>query len=103
MWFNVIASLLGAAAVAVGAWIPGRLKKPTDLERADLLAKIASAAAALALSMFPNAKWSELLNFVVQQIAAAAGLPTKNADAIKRAAVQALMERGKTPDAAAPR
>lgn len=94
-----VTQILGVAALALGTWLARRLTQPTDLQRAELLAQIAASAAALAVSMFPNAKWAELLKFVVQQIAGAAGLPTKNADAIQRAAAKALMDLGKAPDA----
>ncbi len=94
-WHNLIEFV----AVAIGTWLGTRIIQPKDHERAALLSRIATESAALALSMFPNAPWSTLVKEVVAMIAAAAGVPTKNASAIERAAAAALLAVGKRPDA----
>jgi predicted MFS family arabinose efflux permease len=88
---------LGFAALVIGSWLGSRIVKPRDSERASLLAEIAKAAAALAVSMNPNASWKLLLVNVVNQIATAAGVPTKNQAAIQRAAALALTDLGVKP------
>ncbi len=89
-------------ATAVGAWLLHRLRKPSDHQRAELLALIAKESAAFLVAMYPSKPWAELLQLLVQRIAAAAGLPTKNAQAIENAAASALRELGKSPDGAKP-
>lgn len=89
---------LGILALALGTWISNRIVKPKDHERAELLARIADAAAALTLSLYPKATWAELLDKVVQNILAAAGVPTRDRGAVERAAAAALANRGKLPN-----
>lgn len=92
-----LGNLLGAIAIGVGAWIGHRVTKPRDHERAAVLDRIAQGAAALVVRMNPTSSWAVLLQNTVQMIAAAAGLPTKNAGAIERAAASALSTLGKAP------
>lgn len=93
-----LTSLILAAAVAAGSWIGTRIIKPKDHERAQLLSAIGSAAAALVVAAAPpTASWPTLLEQVVRQISTAAGLPTRNAQAIERAAAAALTQLGKNP------
>lgn len=92
-----LAGIIGLAATAVGTWLGHRIIQPRDHERAAALEAIAKGAAALVLSLNPTAKWAELLRMVVDQIASAAGLPTRNRDAIERAAAAALIGLGKDP------
>lgn len=96
----ILGPLVGLVATAVGAWIATRITKPKDHERAELLAKIAAGAAALVVALNPGASWATLLQQVEAQIATAAGLPTRNAQAIQRAAAEALSALGKAPNAA---
>jgi hypothetical protein len=93
-WLSIISLLASVAIPALGAWFIKKYKTPTDLDRAQLLAHIAEAAAALVVSLNPKADWATLLQQVVQQIASAAGLPTNNAAAINRAAALALTKVG---------
>lgn len=95
-WINPLIALL---ATALGGFFAHRFTSPKDLERASLLSKIAAGAAAFMVGLYPNKAWAELLQLVIGQIAAAAGLPTKNAAAIERAAADALAQLGKLPDA----
>lgn len=90
--------VLGLAALLLGAWLSKRIVTPKDGERASLLAEIARGAAALVVSLYPKASWAELLEQTVNQIAAAAGVPTRNAAAIQRAAAEALARLGKLPN-----
>lgn len=90
------AGLVGLAATLLGGWIATRIIKPKDHERATALATIARDAAALVVSLFPNADWATLLKAVVDRISAAAG--TTNRDAIENAAAGALTALGKNPN-----
>jgi hypothetical protein len=92
-------SIVGLIATAVGGWIGHRFTAPKHQDRAALLERIAVAAAALVVSLNPNANWATLLEMVVNQIASAAGTPTTNRDAIQRAAASALTHLGKNPGA----
>ena len=87
-WFG---QLLQVAALALGTWLVTRIKKPSDKEKADLLSVIANDAAVLLVVMMPGASWATMLQALVVNISQAAGLPTKNADAIQRAAASALL------------
>ena len=99
-WLNpVIHGLLPLVYVAAAGWIAQHITKPTDLDRAKLLSIIANAVAAYVLSLNPGAVWADLLRDVIQGISSAAGLPTRNAQAIERAAIAALIAHGKAPDA----
>jgi len=86
-----LGSIIGLAATILGTWIGSRIIRPRDHDRAAALDAIAQGAAALVISLNPGAKWAELLKSVVQQIAAAPGVPTRNKDAIERAAARALI------------
>lgn len=90
-------ALVGLLATILGSWIGHRLTKPSDHERALLLERIANDAAALIVATFPNAAWAVLLDNVLATIAKSAGLPTRNADALERAAAAALTRLGKAP------
>ncbi len=89
---ELVGPLVGLVATGVGAWIVRQLKKPSDLERAQLLEAIATDAAALVVTLYPGRPWAELLQLVIQQISTAAGLSTRNAQAIQRAAASALSQ-----------
>lgn len=91
-WMQLLGPIVGIVATGVGAWIARHLKKPTDVDRATLLATIAADAAAFVVHMYPGKTWADALQLVVQQISTAAGLPTKNAQAIQRAAASALAQ-----------
>ncbi len=92
-----IGTALAAAATLFGGWLGTRIVTPKDHERAALVAVIASGAAALVVSMYPGKPWAELLELIVRQIEASAGLPTRNTTAIKQAAAKALAALGKPP------
>ncbi len=92
-----LGSIVGLLATVVGGWLGTRIIKPRDHERAQALEAIARGAAALIISLNPAAKWAELLKLVVDLIANAAGVPTRNRDAIERAAASALVSMGKAP------
>jgi hypothetical protein len=88
---------LSLAALVIGTFFGRRIIRPRDSERAQLLAEIAKAAAALAVAMNPSASWASLLQNVINQVATAAGVPTKNQAAIQRAAALALTDLGVKP------
>lgn len=92
--WDLIGNAVGVVGLVIGALIAKALHTPADHERADILAKIAEGAAALVWSLNPKAKWADLLKQVIQAIESAAGLPTKNAGAIERAAAAALAKLG---------
>jgi len=101
-WEALLTPVILALASAIGVWATRHIKTPSDVDRAALLAQIAKSAAALVVNTHPNAPWATLLEQTVQQIAAAAGVPTKNGAAIQRAAAEALeaMGRGNAANAA---
>jgi len=92
-----LGSIVGLAATLLGGWLGTRIIRPRDHERAAALDAIARGAAALVLSLNPGAKWADLFQLVVGQISQAAGVPTRNKDAIERAAAAALDGLGKRP------
>lgn len=96
---NWIQPAIELLATAVGGWLLHRISKPSDRARAELLALIAKDSVAFILAMYPNKPWAELLQLAVQRIAAAAGLPTKNQQAIENAAIAALRDHGVIPAA----
>lgn len=85
------------AILIVGGWFAHRATSPKAHDVAEQLDAIAKGAAALAVSLYPDADWATLLNHVVQQISQAAGLKVKDAAAIERAASLALTQLGKNP------
>lgn len=95
---HLLTYLLPLIVSAAALWITRALKTPRDWERAQLLALIAEAAAALVVSINPRAPWANLLQETIKQIAAAAGLPIRDRAAIERAAASALAQLGKLPD-----
>jgi hypothetical protein len=90
-------NLLGVIAVGIGGWIASRIKKPTDLDRAKLLAEIARDSAALVVTLNPTADWGTIVKQTVDAILNAAGLPTRNLGAVERAAAAALLALGRKP------
>jgi hypothetical protein len=88
---------LTVAAIALGGFLGHRATSVKDHQRAELLAQIARGAAALAVSMNPNASWAKLVDNVVNQVATTAGVPTKSGAAIQRAAALALRDLGVKP------
>lgn len=85
------------AALALGGWIAKRIKTPTDAERAALLSRMAEDAAALLVSTKRTASWAVLLQELVRTLSTAAGIPTRNAGALERAAAAALIKAGAKP------
>lgn len=98
MDFSFLKALLPQAmqlvALVAGAWAVKRIKTPNDAERAKLLGQIANDAAAYLVSLNPKASWDNLLRDLVKMISEAAGVPTGNEGAIKRAAASALKAHG---------
>lgn len=94
---NLLQQLLEAAAVVVGGLLVHAIKTPKAHERAAVLSAIANEAAAWIVAHYPDKPWAELLEAVVQRIATAAGLSTRNATAIENAAAAALTRLGKAP------
>lgn len=91
---SLIGPVLGLVGTAIGGLILRRLHTPTDHDRAVILAQIANGAASLVVSLNPTAKWKDLLVSTITAIESAAGLPTKNAGAIERAAADGLARLG---------
>jgi uncharacterized protein with beta-barrel porin domain len=90
MNLNLVNTIIGLVATALAAWYAQRIVTPKDHERASLLEKIATGAAALVVSLNPGKAWAAMLELIVQQIASAPGVPTNNQQAIQRAAAEAL-------------
>jgi hypothetical protein len=86
-----LGDIIGLVATVLGGWLGTRIIQPRDHDRAAALDAIARGAAALMLSLNPQKKWAELLSLTVDAISRAAGLPTRNRDAIERAAAAALV------------
>jgi hypothetical protein len=88
---TLITALATPLAILAGAWIHARISaKPNDAQRAELLSRIASEAAATALALFPKSDVTTLVAQVVKIIAASSGVPTTNATVIERAAYAAV-------------
>lgn len=88
-WITHAVSIVGLALVG---WLVKKVKTPTDLERAQQLAIIAKAAAALVVSLNPRGTWSELLADIVNRLLVSSGIPTASRSAVERAAAAALHE-----------
>lgn len=86
----IVSQLVLAAAGLLGVFLHSRLRKPSDLERAQLLTHLADELAASLKLANPTATWPDLVRLVVQALSAAAGVPTSNADAISQAATAAV-------------
>jgi len=97
MDLNLLQPIVTALALVLGGWIARRITSPRAHERAQLLAQIAADAAALIVATHPKMAWTQLLTEVVRVVSAAAGVPTRNAGAIERAAAGALKTLGKLP------
>lgn len=95
-WILPAAVLVSTIIHGIFAW---RRNKPTDADRAALLAQIAQDAAAFVIAAFPGKPWAELLAEIVRRMLALPGIPTRNAQAIENAASAALMKLGKSPNA----
>jgi hypothetical protein len=87
-YINLIAQV---SIPILGLLIHKRLRTPSDHQRAELLSRIANAAAALVLTKNPTDSWRNLLANTVREISNASGLPTSNMAAIEREAAAALM------------
>lgn len=98
--WDMVSTIVGLVATAVGTWLGTRIIKPKDKDRAELLDRIADGCAALILSLYPDKPWAELIRMVIQRISGAAGVPTQSAVAIENAAAGALRRLGKEPGAA---
>lgn len=81
--------LYQASLPVIGLWIAHRVSKPRDHERAELIARIASDAAALAVRLFPNSPIDDQIARVIEDLRRASGLTT-NASVLKRAATAAV-------------
>ena len=97
MFSSILHTLAPVATLALqlsvpvlGGLIVKRLHTPTDHQRAELLSRIANAAASLVVLKNPTGNWSNLLASTIRDISNAAGLPTTNAAAIEREAAAAL-------------
>lgn len=84
-------------AAAVVWLIYRRLELTRDMHRAVLLTRMADETAAFVVGMNPRAPFAVLLDLVVKQLAAAAGVPTRNLGALQRAAAAALARFNKLP------
>lgn len=93
LW-QILSALTTPVVGIASIFILRAIKKPSDAERAALLARIASDAAALVASQNPGLPWAALLQDVMRQIRSVTGTPTTNAAAIERAAAKALLDAG---------
>jgi hypothetical protein len=91
--------LQGAAVVAL--WlIHHSIKKPSDHERASLLAHLANDAAAVVLNLNPGATWAKMVSDTIAMLTREDATPTTDTDTLAKAAKGALARLGKTNDAA---
>ena len=90
--------LVQVGTLALGTVIAAALHTSKDHARAASLSIIANEAAALVTVSNPNANWAQLLSQTISQISNASGLPTKNEQAITRAATAALANKGIKPN-----
>lgn len=86
-----------AAVPVIGLLISRSLHTTAQHKRAEHLSIIANAAAAIVLAKNPSDSWRNLLASTIAELSNAAGLPTQNADAIKREAAAALTRAGVKP------
>ncbi len=95
----MIGYAIGLALAHVGAIIYAAhvLKMPGDYQRSTLLAQLASDVAARVVMQNPTLSGDQLVPLVVNQLATVHGLPTRNGDAIERAAASALLRLGRLP------
>jgi hypothetical protein len=77
----------GVVAALLHGWL---VKSPSDQERAAHLAQMAHDAAAWVVAFFPALPEKDLIQKIVDTLAAAAGVPTTNPQALERAAAGAL-------------
>lgn len=96
--WNAAQPLVTPLAIAVGAWLHARVvKTPSDADRAATLARLAQDAAAAAVALFPKSSTVDLVRHIVNTMASTGGVPTRNAQALERAAYGALAKLN--PDA----
>ena len=97
-------TLLAQISIPIfGLLIHKRLRTPADHQRAELLSRIANAAAALVVAKNPGDSWRNLLATTVREISNASGLPTSNVAAIEREAAAALARAQSAQQAQAPK
>lgn len=83
-------------AILIGTFIHGRLRTPSDLERAQHLSHLADEIVAAIKITNPNADWPDLVTQIVQALKSTDGVPTGNVDVLNRAAAAALSRAGYT-------
>jgi hypothetical protein len=91
-WVSLLTTFAPYIVAGAGAWIARHLKKPSDLQRATLLATLATDAAAWAVATYPGRAIPELVQIVVRVLTEQSGIPTTNAQAIERAAHSAVAD-----------
>ena len=89
-WVTFLTAMVPVAIVAAGGWLAKSLRTPTELDRAQHLAILANDVATTVCDLMPQATWAAKVEQAVQQLSKAAGLPTTNTDAIRRAAVSGV-------------
>jgi hypothetical protein len=87
---TLLPTLLPYALLGASAWIARHLKKPSDLQRAQLIATLARDAAIWAVKTYPGRSVPELVKLVVETLANQSGIPTTNTQALERAAHTAV-------------
>lgn len=93
--WNAVLTLVVAVATV---FINHAVRTPKDHERASLIATLADDAAALVLSLNPNASWVQLVRDVVNRLKGIASTPTANNLTLETAATAALIRLGKKPE-----
>jgi hypothetical protein len=101
MWtaiWHVLGPAIAIAAVPLSAWLHAKIiKTPGDAERAAQLAELARGAAALAYKLYPDLKYADLVQQVINILSSIATVPTTNAAALERAAAAALVQMAPRP------
>lgn len=83
-------SILGIVITIGLGLLHQAIKTPKDHERAALLTRLADDAAAVCLSVAPDAPWAQLVAEIVARLKAA-GAPTSNDTVLQKAATAALV------------
>lgn len=89
--WNMLLSVLVIVGTGI---IHAAIRKPSDVDRARLIATLADDAAAVVVDLSGNAPWASLLRDTIARLTSL--VPGENGQAIERAATAALVRLGKS-------